>query len=354
MKSAYGALYDDISREIYFLRIELDVGFNPNIVYNPHIIEKMVKLSGIEEFFSSFGYDLDSIWNAIHNKVPIMIYGAGTYGEQWCEFLSAQHANIKGFYDKNYQNISPIMGFSVFEPPENPQGEYLVLITLVQFVDEIYDNLLQKGFPSNRLLRGCSKLENDIEHQYFDFRDKYPEDGAFVDAGCFDCDTSLRFSRWCDGKYSKIFAFEPDEKNLQNCKRIAEQNGLERIEFYQVGLAKEAGTASFCAKGSSGSYISQNSDLTEKIVLCSLDEIVGDTKVSFIKMDIEGSELSALQGAENTIQRDKPLCAISVYHKPGDMLIIMDYLKSLVPDYKFALRHYSNTSSETVLYAFLE
>lgn len=354
MKSDYAALYDDISRELYFLRIALDVEMNPSIIYNPDIIRKMVTLSGIKEYFSSFEYDLDSIWNAINNKIPIMIYGAGAYGKRWCEFLSAQHANIRGFYDKNYQNIHSIMGFSVFEPPKNPEGEHLILITPLYFVDEIYESLLQKGFTCNRLLRGCSKWQNDTEHQYFDFLDKYPEGGAFVDAGCFDCDTSFRFSRWCGGKYSKIFAFEPDEKNIQKCKRIANQKGLERIEFYQVGLAKESGTAAFCAMGSAGSYISEESELMQQIILRSLDEIVDDTRVSFIKMDIEGAELSALQGAENTIQRDKPLCAISVYHKPGDMLIIMDYLKSLVPEYKFALRHYSNSSAETVLYAFLE
>ena len=49
--------------------------------------------------------------------------------------------------------------------------------------------------------------------------------------------------------------------------------------------------------------------------------------------------------------RDKPLCAISVYHKPGDVLAVMDYLHELVPEYRFWLRHYSPANSETVLYA---
>ena len=70
-------------------------------------------------------------------------------------------------------------------------------------------------------------------------------------------------------------------------------------------------------------------------------------------MDIEGSELSALQGAQKVLCRDKPLCAISVYHKPGDIVLIMNYLKNLVPEYRFAVRHYSNIDTETVLYAFV-
>lgn len=348
MKLCYAALYDDISRQIYFNRLSLDLSFSPDTVYD------MVKLCGADKRFIAFGYDIDSVLRAIKEKTPIMIYGAGHYGRQWCEFLNEKSANIIGFYDRNYENISCIMNFPVFQPPQQPDNTHVILITPVNFIDEIYNSLLQKGFAPEHLLRGCSKLENDVEHQYFDFRDKYPEGGAFVDAGCFDCDTSLRFSRWCDGKYSKIFAFEPDEKNLQNCKRIAEQNGLERIEFHQVGLAKESGKATFCNTGTSSSYVSEQSAQGQEIILRAMDEVVGDTRVSFIKMDIEGSELSALQGAAKTIQRDKPLCAISVYHKPGDMVVLMKYLANLVPEYKFALRHYSNVDAETVLYAFLE
>ena len=347
MKLCYSALYDDISRKIYMDRLSLDFIFDPSIVHH------MVELCGADNRFVSFKCDLSAIFKAINQKTPIIIYGAGRYGKLWCEFLKTKHANIIGFYDNNYKSLKNIMGFPVLEPPEKPDGEYVILITSVNYVNEIYDNLIKKGFNSERLLKGCSKLENDIEHQYFDFRDKYPEGGAFIDAGCFDCDTSLRFSHWCNDKYSKIFAFEPDEKNIEICKQVAKQNGLERIEFYQLGLAKQSGAATFCVTGTSSSYISEDLEQGQKIILSTLDEIVGETKVSFIKMDIEGSELSALQGATEIIQRDKPLCAISVYHKPGDMVVIMDYLLSLVPEYKFALRHYSNVDAETVLYAFL-
>ena len=82
-----------------------------------------------------------------------------------------------------------------------------------------------------------------------------------------------------------------------------------------------------------------------------IDTVVKDEKVGFIKMDIEGAEYGALHGAAETIKRDKPFLAICVYHKPGDVLAIMDYCHKLVPEYKFWLRHYGVSWTETVLYA---
>lgn len=81
-----------------------------------------------------------------------------------------------------------------------------------------------------------------------------------------------------------------------------------------------------------------------------IDSLI-DEKVTYLKMDIEGTELKALLGAKETILRSKPKLAICVYHKPEDLIEIPLLLKGLVSDYRFFLRHYSNNDSETVLYA---
>ena len=344
LKDCYGALYDEISKIIFDARVKTDLFFHPQYV------DSMIEVC--RQFKSGY-LKLNILQDAAKTKKPIVIYGAGRYGKKWAEYLRSISANLTGFFDQNYETMTSCMGLPVLPPPENAlkYREFLILITAAQSLDSIYYSLKRLGFSEEQLLSIIQNIEEDFEHQYFDFPEKYPKGGAFVDAGCFNCDTSLRFAHWCGGQYSKIFAFEPDAENLERCKLAAQKHGLPNISFYQAGLYDHNGTASFDSRGTSSSMIAQGGDV--EISLVTLDEIVGNTTVSFIKMDIEGSELPALRGAAKTIRRDKPLCAISAYHRPGDVIVLMQYLKSLVPEYQFALRHYSNIDTETVLYAFL-
>lgn len=67
-------------------------------------------------------------------------------------------------------------------------------------------------------------------------------------------------------------------------------------------------------------------------------------------MDIDAAEFDALPGAENVIIRGKPLLAISVCHRTGDMFAIIDYLQCMVTEYRFGFRHYSIGVTDTMLY----
>lgn len=345
-KQCYSGLVDEISKQVFWARICADIEFRPKY------IDGMVNAGGnfCNKHQATFNRSLEEV---IYCHKPIIIYSAGRYGQKWCKYLQSISANLKGFFDQNYKNTPTCMGLPVFPPPKCAEEfkDCYILVSAIDYIDQIRTFLLEHGFSSDKILCICSTKLEDTEHQYFEFPDKYPKGGAFVDAGCFDCGTSLRFVDWCEGAYSKIFAFEPDASNLARCQKIAQEHKVRDIVFYQAGLYGYTGKAAFSNNGTSSSQIDPSGEAT--IPLVTLDEVVGDTVVSFIKMDIEGSELSALQGAAKTIQRDRPLCAISAYHKPGDVIVLMQYLKSLVPEYQFALRHYSNVDAETVLYAFL-
>ena len=127
-----------------------------------------------------------------------------------------------------------------------------------------------------------------------------------------------------------------------------------------------------CAGGGTGTLVAHNCGVGERNELICYDDVVSasaiaasgtrgeivrmddhlrDEPVSFIKMDIEGAEMSALRGAEQLIRRDHPDLAVCVYHSISDLFEIPLYIHSLVPEYRLYLRHHTPVFCETVCYA---
>ena len=71
---------------------------------------------------------------------------------------------------------------------------------------------------------------------------------------------------------------------------------------------------------------------------------------TFIKMDIEGMERFALEGARNIIEKNRPKLAISVYHLHDDVRVLFRIISEMLPNSRFFLRHYSEGIHETVLF----
>lgn len=81
-----------------------------------------------------------------------------------------------------------------------------------------------------------------------------------------------------------------------------------------------------------------------------LDAALAGAEPSLIKLHLEGGELDAVEGAAETIRRCAPRLAVCL-HRDEDALRIPARLLELRPDYRFWLRHYSSSATETVLYA---
>lgn len=123
-----------------------------------------------------------------------------------------------------------------------------------------------------------------------------------------------------------------------------------RITIYNTGISDKEEVISFL-DGGTGSRIGNDGNLKIKTVFIYKLEL---EKVTFLKLDIEGNEIQALNGAAETIKRDKPKLAICVYHKIDDIWRIPLYIKNLVPEYKIYIRHHrKNSCFETVCYATL-
>ncbi len=214
------------------------------------------------------------------------------------------------------------------------------------FVDDTSKETFKKlvSFRLNYNLEFLNGFTAREDKQYFeDFLELDSEGEVFVDVGVFDGYTSLEFIKHCP-KYRAIHLFEPDPKNFDTCTKNL--HGHDNIYLHKVGLSDSKKILKFNPRGS-GSKISDHG--TVDIPVDRLDDVLNES-VTFIKIDIEGSELDAIEGSVETILKYHPRLAVCVYHNVGDFWKIPKRILSIREDYKIYLRHYTESIYETVMF----
>lgn len=168
------------------------------------------------------------------------------------------------------------------------------------------------------------------------YEDIFPltEDESIVDLGAYDGDTIREFLTVTNGKYKKIIALEPDEKNFRKLERKTEE--LENLVRLNLGAWDKEETLYFAKKSGRNSRLEEDG---VPVSFNSVDNIV-DEEVTFIKMDIEGAELKALEGAKNTIAKYKPKLYVCAYHRNEDMFALPFKIKELYEGYKIYFRQH--------------
>ncbi|KLI14117.1 hypothetical protein SU46_11595 [Brachyspira hyodysenteriae] len=217
----------------------------------------------------------------------------------------------------------------------------------------IYDILLFSKFISNTMYIIPSIYSRN---HYFSIDECFPNSNEiFLDAGAYVGDTVEKFIENCEGVFNKIYAFEPGDVQYNSMniriKRLIEEWALDEnsIILEKLGLSEENKIVFFNDENKlERNSISENGN--KKIKVVCIDEYLNGKPITFLKSDIEGEEINMLKGASETIKKYKPKMAISIYHRPDDFFTIPEYIKSLVPEYKFYLRHHSIEFGETVLY----
>jgi len=138
-----------------------------------------------------------------------------------------------------------------------------------------------------------------------------------IDAGGYE-GTFAIYAAKAVGESGKVIVFEPD---TENCKKLQENitlNNLENVIVINKALWNKHARLKFNDKHTAGaSFFFNASPYTREIEAVSLDETLkelGISKVDFIKMDVEGSEIHALEGAEHTLKTNDVHLAIASYH----------------------------------------
>lgn len=328
----YSRLADETSREIF--RCRLMMTMTGDITQVRKLVLKTEAGIKLNDF--------------LKKQSKIYIYGAGIRGQR----IYKMFPEMKWEKYIDCKRTGTCNGLKVIKLEEfRCEEEAIVLISNLEGYEEIREDLLMHGISKDRIYILDNFEVIAHRNQYFEerclsFFNK--KKGAFLDAGSFDGADCIRFANSDLYNNNPIYAFEPDAKNYDNCVKQLEK--LSNAKALNIGLADDSKQVRFLADKGECSRITEIGG--NIIDIDTIDSIVGQEKVGYIKMDIEGNEQQAIRGAAVCIKRDKPNLMISVYHKLDDIIEIPRMLLKLNPDYQFCLGHYSICNADTVLYVF--
>lgn len=223
-----------------------------------------------------------------------------------------------------------------------------IIATYNIFHDELSKDIFRKIIGTYFLKKRITIPNQPIEEQYFpkDIKLKKGYD-CFIDCGSFTGDT-IKQMRKLSLKVDMLICFEPVLKHFIKLLYELELSEAKKTIAFPCGVYDTEKMLRFCDRNSN-SYESGVGELFIQTV--AIDHVIHGIKPTFIKMDIEGAEIKALGGARQTIIRNEPDLAISVYHLVNHVWEIPLYIASLGVNYKFFLRNNTSYITETVLYA---
>ena len=338
---------------------------------------------------------------------PVYIYGTGTFAKDVREVLFNKGVGILGFLDhtgavqrpedlpetarsdttvyigihNHIARIAPIvdnlrrLGYeNIVTPPQlyekygaemgdrywltspdfYPQHATNILHTRYLFSDDtskhIYDALRHCRYTGEY----AQMPTPDTEHEYFPADlPAWPNPLRFVDCGAYTGDTLAAFLA-AGYKFASVTSYEPDVDNYLKLIDFIPKNKdkIKASIAFPCGLYSSAKSLAFESGLGVSSKISEKSKTTAQFV--ALDESL-DYVPDLIKMDIEGSEPDALEGARETIRRHAPALAISVYHAPAHLweipMRVAEMAEQYGINYTYYLRQHEENGFGTVFYA---
>lgn len=181
------------------------------------------------------------------------------------------------------------------------------------------------------------------EKQYFEytFYDK-KDDEVFIDCGAYNGITLKTFLQE-NKNFDKYYGFEPDRNNFDLLKEYVSQlpeNVKNKIKIMNKGVYNSDDKVRLYSLKGPGSFVS---DIGKDVIsTIKIDTALNGERASYIKMNIEGSEIEALKGAKQTLSAFHPKLAIAGYHKTWDLWEIPLLINQYYDGYKFYLRSYMN------------
>jgi FkbM family methyltransferase len=206
----------------------------------------------------------------------------------------------------------------------------------------------------------------DEESYFLDSLYRIDDHEVFVDCGAYTGDTAEEVIRR-NPSFSRIVAVEADPRNFDRLTKwigTLEPSVASIISALNVAVGAKRGKLHFQASGDEGAKLATDGNVVvDCIPIDDLvseasstfgkieDDMICEAGPTFIKMDIEGAELDALEGARRSIQTHRPILSICVYHKQDDLWRIPLFIHTLAEDYRLFLRPHDVDGWQLVCYA---
>jgi FkbM family methyltransferase len=143
-----------------------------------------------------------------------------------------------------------------------------------------------------------------------------------VDAGANVGYFSLLFARWV-GPTGRVYAFEPDPGNFNLLERNIKRNGYGNVTAVPMALSRESGRRKFSRSSHNfadhclGEGLGKRELLEVEVVR--LDDFFADIpkKVDFLKLDIQGAEFAAIDGARELLRANPEIVLLTEFWPDG-------------------------------------
>ena len=221
--------------------------------------------------------------------------------------------------------------------------------------DDFSKNIMDayiKGTCSGNIEELCG-LRESLKGRFFNELVSGCKPGCFVDCGAYTGDTLEAALDFLGNRIERVIAFEPDPGNYEKLKEYVKKSGMaaDKIKLLKKGSYDKVETLHFSASSDTESRICEKGEIT--IETDSIDNVAADMgEISFIKMDVEASELKSILGAAETIRKYRPTMALAAYHKLEDLFELPEAIRKITNDsgYKYYLRHHNDCLQELILY----
>lgn len=208
-----------------------------------------------------------------------------------------------------------------------------------------------------RLAADFDGLSHPVAHpQYFpDDLFAWSDSEWIVDGGAYDGDTIRTVSTKFGDRFAHVLAVEPDPASFQKLEATVaalRPSVRAKVDCRQLALGSERTTLHLDASGTASSATSAAPSAgTIAVTAETIDALVDGTRPTFVKLDIEGFEIDALEGARETIAASAPVLAVCVYHEQDHLWRIPLLLRAWREDYALFLRPHNEEGWDLVCYA---